>query len=309
MPVTQWNDREDDALQGLPHLAQMIYLRCLRRYMDYVTGVVGQVRRISWQMMGEVTEIVRDAQSTLPDYRATNKELRSAIDQLVRVGLVIRIAKQNPENKFEPQCYLLPLASINSNQHHDPPDFCPENGSTGSIRLKYEGQKRGKGTGAKEGQVISNCNLTKTQENNSDRGAKRGGGMRGNHQITDIDRQIDRQIDAREAQNLGKAIQLLVDGGVYSSAAIKIEHRIIIRNLLKAGATRKIFIQAMDRANLVKQGKPYSIFYLQPIVRQLLAGLENNDGGQHATRKLSRQSSAGIVAEGIEDGIRDISGT
>ncbi len=309
MPVTQWNDDEDDALQGLPHLAAMVYLRCLRRYMDYVTGVVGRARKISWQMMGEVTEVLRDAQSTVPNYRATNKELRAAVEQLIRVGLVIRLPKINPVNKFESQCYQLPLATVNGVQSHDPPDDLGLNQNTGLVREKYEGQKRGKGTGAKEGQEISDCNSTQSPSNNTASGAKEGQGQRGNHQITDIDIQIDRQIDAEGVPNFGKAIQLLVDGGVYSSVAVKPDHRIIISSLLRAGATREIFIEAMKRANMVKQGERYSIFYLQPIVKQLLTGSENKVGGQHATHKFSSKSSAGIVAEGIEDGIRDISST
>jgi len=36
---SQWNDAEDEALQGLTPEAQVIYLRGFRRYMDYRTGV------------------------------------------------------------------------------------------------------------------------------------------------------------------------------------------------------------------------------------------------------------------------------
>ena len=45
---TQWNDQEDDALQGLPWLAQLLYLPGLRPYMDYASGVVGVERVVSY---------------------------------------------------------------------------------------------------------------------------------------------------------------------------------------------------------------------------------------------------------------------
>ena len=46
---TQWNDEEDKALDYLPHRAQVCYLRGLRRYMDYATGIVGISRLINYK--------------------------------------------------------------------------------------------------------------------------------------------------------------------------------------------------------------------------------------------------------------------
>lgn len=86
--ITQWNDTEDDLLQGLPLRAQVIYLRGLRRYMNYKTGVVGGIdRRISLTMLGEVAEAFNNRQREKPG----KKEVIVSLDQLKKVGLIERV--------------------------------------------------------------------------------------------------------------------------------------------------------------------------------------------------------------------------
>jgi len=86
--ITQWNDAEDDLLQGLPLRAQIIYLRGLRRYMNYKTGVVGGPdRRISLKMLSEVAEAFNNRQREQPG----KKEVIVSLDQLKKVGLIERV--------------------------------------------------------------------------------------------------------------------------------------------------------------------------------------------------------------------------
>jgi hypothetical protein len=87
---TCWNDAEEDALQGLPLRAQIIYLRGIRRYMDYASRISGgSKRRISLLMLAEVVEewVNRQIQP-----KASKDSIRASIEQLKRVGLIERIA-------------------------------------------------------------------------------------------------------------------------------------------------------------------------------------------------------------------------
>ena len=179
---TQWGDAEEKKLQGIPHLAQLVYLRCLRRFMDYKTGVVGEARKISWLQMAETTEVIRDARSTERDYRATDKELRVAIEQLIRAELVVRLPKRNPANRFEEQRYRLPLAVLDTKPPPDKPGSGGGSQDAGTVCPQYEGQMRGKATGANEGQELSDCFFTSTTQQQDVSGANEGQGDRGNHQ-------------------------------------------------------------------------------------------------------------------------------
>ncbi|WP_024299746.1 DnaT-like ssDNA-binding domain-containing protein [Methylomicrobium lacus] len=90
-------DPEYDALDHLPHLAQILYFRCLRKYMNYKTKVVGgPARRISLDCLAEI-----GAQSVNRQIiRPSQKAVRVALDQLVRVTC--------PEGRY--LIYRLPLA-------------------------------------------------------------------------------------------------------------------------------------------------------------------------------------------------------
>ncbi|MGZ4957330.1 MAG: hypothetical protein ACXV8Q_19705 [Methylobacter sp.] len=102
---TSWNDEEDDALQGLPLRAQIIYLRGIRRYMNYTTGISGGVeRRISLKMLAEISEAYFNRQREQPN----KKEVIVSIDQLKKAGLIERI-----EDK-DYLIFLLPKADINN---------------------------------------------------------------------------------------------------------------------------------------------------------------------------------------------------
>lgn len=103
----------------LPHVAQVLYLRILRRRMDFATGVVGLTCKLSYQLIGEWLEVRPPAKSTKPVVRLTVSEIRSAITQLERSGLIVRVEK---DGEVLPLVFFLPFAR------------------TGLIREKYERQ-------------------------------------------------------------------------------------------------------------------------------------------------------------------------
>ncbi len=309
--ITQWNDDEDAALQGLPHFAQLLYLRVLRRYMDYRDGVVGLRRRISYQMIRETLAVERDRGSrTRDDEHVSQKKIRVAMDQLTKAGLV-----QWPQarEKFSAMVMRLPMASID-------PNFCEGSADIGEICLQEEGHEKGMEGRARVGRG-ENVVFMRSRA-----GFPQAGGAREGHGRKGIppDLRIDRQIDARsspsypqpavssetggkapdEVPALGEAIAMLVDAGVRSSAATSVDHRLLLADLLQAGATRAMLAEAIRKAQQAKQGRPWSVFYLEPIVRELLSPSTTNEaarpGGSHAAHQLRRKSGAGFIAQGFE---------
>ena len=102
--ITAWNDAEEQALQGLPWLAQVIYLRGIRRFMDYRTGLAGSVRGISYQSLREVAYV-----EPVPGRHAgahglpSLAEVRNAVKLLIREGLLVRIG---PSDRLVFHCVL-----------------------------------------------------------------------------------------------------------------------------------------------------------------------------------------------------------
>lgn len=84
-----FNEHEDDALHGLRWQSQVIYIRGMRRFMDYQTGIVGgRKRRISYQMLMEISEQHPVQGSNVNRGTLSRSALRSSIGELQRAGLV-----------------------------------------------------------------------------------------------------------------------------------------------------------------------------------------------------------------------------
>lgn len=117
MKVFVINEAELEALRGVPDLAFRVYIN-LRGWMDYRTGVVGGGGAvISYQRLAENTEIIRERGSTMPDERRTKEQLRAAVAQLVRRGMLKPIKIASTRYVF---CYRLLLAKIYQNEEpHD----------------------------------------------------------------------------------------------------------------------------------------------------------------------------------------------
>lgn len=101
-----WTPAEDRALHELPWMAQLLYLRGLRRHMDGATGIVGRTRTVTRRMLIELL--------TVPDMRGRHSEheqaptesaLRNALRALQRAGLVEALAHEERRLIFR-----LPLA-------------------------------------------------------------------------------------------------------------------------------------------------------------------------------------------------------
>ncbi len=104
---TQWNDEEDAALDYLPHLDQVIYLRGIRRRMNYRTGLAGKDWPISYAWLTQLLEVQMEPGShAVAAPPLTRSALRASFARLERAGLVKRIP--TPERGLIFQC---PLAS------------------------------------------------------------------------------------------------------------------------------------------------------------------------------------------------------
>jgi len=107
MGTTSWTDAEDEALQGLPLEAQILYLRGLRRHMDYETGIVGARRRISWKMLAEVLEVAPH-QGVERSGQPHISKVRRLMGWLIRAGLVEDVGSKE---RGQPIVFRLPLAA------------------------------------------------------------------------------------------------------------------------------------------------------------------------------------------------------
>ena len=131
------NQSEYEALEDeyLSHAARVLYVLCLRRHMDYSTGLVGtQKRRISYQQFKEHLRVTPRRRSTIPAFDPSKKQLRGYVAELENVGLIERVGKATPH---EHMVFRLPLASV-----------CPE----------YEGHMKGTDEGHMKGTVKTPLN-------------------------------------------------------------------------------------------------------------------------------------------------------
>lgn len=86
------NQLEQQALCGLPHLQQLLYLMALRPYMDYSTGIVGLKRGISYQSVGETLYV--EPHQGYGGGSPSRDQLRRAFKGLVRAGLLVSRSAQ-----------------------------------------------------------------------------------------------------------------------------------------------------------------------------------------------------------------------
>lgn len=102
---TSFNEAEDQALNGLPVEAQLLYLRGFRRYMDPLTDVVGdESHEISLSMLADLLEIF--PHQGMKGVRPDKSKVRRLIGWLERAGLIERISDDTHR-----LVYFLPKAS------------------------------------------------------------------------------------------------------------------------------------------------------------------------------------------------------
>jgi len=93
MKSWKFNEVEDELLQGLPCRTQVVYMRGLRPYMTFKTGIVGIKRGVSYGSLSETSEERRLAGSTIKESLPTRQAMRTALDQLEKVGLIKRLSQ------------------------------------------------------------------------------------------------------------------------------------------------------------------------------------------------------------------------
>lgn len=81
------NEHELDALDGLPHLAVVLYMKAIRPYMDYATGITGIKRGISYQSIAEQLYIEPE-QGRHNSGKPTKSTIRNAVKSLIKEGLL-----------------------------------------------------------------------------------------------------------------------------------------------------------------------------------------------------------------------------
>jgi hypothetical protein len=82
------NEAELSALSELPFLQRCIYIFALKPFVDYATGIVGIMRRISWQSIAE--QVYISPKRGIRIQQCSKDQLRRAIKQLEQQGLIIR---------------------------------------------------------------------------------------------------------------------------------------------------------------------------------------------------------------------------
>lgn len=78
---------ELSVLSGLSHLQQLLYLRAVRPYMDYRTGLVGIKRGISYQSLAE--EYYVEPHQGIRGGSPSKDQLRRALKGLERAGVIL----------------------------------------------------------------------------------------------------------------------------------------------------------------------------------------------------------------------------
>lgn len=81
--------REEAALHELPLMAQVMYMRGLRPFLDASTGIVGIARRLSERGLAEVVTVpARPGRRAEHVVEPTRKQVRAALSALEAVGLI-----------------------------------------------------------------------------------------------------------------------------------------------------------------------------------------------------------------------------
>ncbi len=100
-------DRLGDAELALPHAAQLLYMRVLRRFMNYADGVVGRSRRLSYQQMREQLEVLPKCGPMGARVDLSRDQIKRLLKRLEKAGLIVAL---HDKSRMAPVVYRLPLA-------------------------------------------------------------------------------------------------------------------------------------------------------------------------------------------------------
>lgn len=112
MPGVFLTDEELDSFaddeRALPHSAQLLYIRVLRRWMDYSTGIVGRTRRLSYQQMQEQLEVIPKRGRMDNRVVLSRDQIKRLLKRLEDAGLIRALHDKTQRAPVE---YFLPLAA------------------------------------------------------------------------------------------------------------------------------------------------------------------------------------------------------
>lgn len=267
MGAVKFNQFERDALRGLPLISRCIYFE-LRYRMDFSTGLVGAKRGagISWQCLREWLFV--EPHPGMKDTGSPHKStVRRAVLWLERARL---ICNQSVGKRLVFEC-LLADRDLSDQKKGDTKPTQQTSKNTSTIIPFERGNSR-------------NRPQYGDTHNTSQADIPPGSG---------INKQTDRPVghaqsvqdDDNQTPGLGEAIQILIDGGVRHSIATSTDHRIRLKDLLQAGATRSDIAEALCKARNAKRGQPFTVFYLTPIIEQQIHARRHPKGEPHGARK------------------------
>ncbi|MGB0468555.1 MAG: hypothetical protein ACPGF7_13635 [Pontibacterium sp.] len=97
-----------DSHLALPHAAQLLYMRVLRRWMNYADGVVGRKRRISYQQIKEELECI-PARGRMDNRVVLSKDqIKRLLVRLEDAGLIVSLHDKSSRSAM---VFRLPLAA------------------------------------------------------------------------------------------------------------------------------------------------------------------------------------------------------
>lgn len=110
----RWNELEDALLEELPPEIERLYLRGIRKFMDYTTGITGQKRRVSMEQFKQLLEYHPPAGSREKPRYYTRQQITRMLDRLEQVGLIVRLHRG--KGVKAPMEFHLPMACSDADQ-------------------------------------------------------------------------------------------------------------------------------------------------------------------------------------------------
>lgn len=297
MPRTYWDRIEDDTLLGLPHLAQLLYLRCLRRYVDYETGIVGVTRRLSYAMFKEVLEVIRERGSTIREPRLTTSQCRIAIEQLERVALIQRVKCQG---ESLPLVFKLRLVITEAPQLNSADNALLGVAEEAQLTVKTPTTQSTTPATTESTPVNAESKATPTTACPTPAPAPKGTEKtpgNGTHPLSvNIHLLNPKNKKNEDHLSLDFAISLLIENGMKPRLATGRDHQQRLQELLDKGATKSDIVTAMGSAHRSTQGRPFSVFYLTDIIENCIharhyPGTPHPAGGRNGKKRRSNTGS------------------
>ncbi|MCP4304678.1 MAG: hypothetical protein GY788_07345 [bacterium] len=262
---------EIDLLRGLALLAQVLYLLGLRPRMDYGTGVVGGRGggRVTRDWLRTVAEFVPDAGSTRKRHKPTPEQVRAALRELERRGLIVDDGCSRENGLI----FFLPYASRDESVQNGNPRISPRMNPRGAPE---DSSCNYNVLGGVEGGVNPTTNPTGNPRLSGSIKPNTGGG--------------DARAYARDAGVVseGELAKALRDRYVNVTSMHP-----VLRGWVDRGVTLALALEAVEIARRTKSGQLIPAAYLDPIIQRML---EQRD--QPATTGRSRHAAGSGVSGG-----------